>query len=239
VLLTHIHLDHGGGTAALLEAFPGARWYCHESGRKHVIDPTGLWKGSQKVLGEVAEMYGPPGPLSTDSMVGDEAELAAGGIQAIHTPGHALHHVSFVHDDVLFVGEAFGTRIPFESGALYIRPATPPRFFLDQAIGSLDRLLALDPEPAISIFAHYGQAPGAFEYARAAKAQLRRWVDAIRELAAESTDGLEQRLFDRLMREDPNYGQGLYDQLPDDLKVRERHFLTNTLDGMLGYVRSS
>jgi hypothetical protein len=41
------------------------------------------------------------------------------------------------------------------------------------------------------------------------------------------------------MQEDPNYGQGLYDQLPDDLKARERHFLGNTLDGMLGFVRSS
>ena len=46
VLLTHIHIDHGGGLANLLNVFPQARVFCHDSGIKHVVDPSRLWKGS-------------------------------------------------------------------------------------------------------------------------------------------------------------------------------------------------
>jgi glyoxylase-like metal-dependent hydrolase (beta-lactamase superfamily II) len=60
ILLTHIHIDHGGGAAELLAAFPGARLYCHPAGVRHMIEPSGLWKGSLAVLGDVAEMYGAP-----------------------------------------------------------------------------------------------------------------------------------------------------------------------------------
>lgn len=238
ILLTHIHLDHGGSVAEVIDAFPGAKVFCHESGTKHIAHPARLWKGTQMVLGEVAEMYGRPHPVPASCMA-DEADLDLRDIEVIPTPGHAPHHVSFLHRGVLFAGEAFGTTIPLESGRFYLRPATPPRFFLEQALGSLDRILSLEREPHKTAFAHYGVLEGAFYYAVAAQDQLKLWVDTIRELHAVSPDDLEQRLFDRLMEVDPLYGQGRYDELDDDLKVRERGFLKNTLDGMLGYIKSS
>ncbi len=39
ILLTHIHLDHAGGTGTLLQRFPGTPVYVHEVGAPHVIDP--------------------------------------------------------------------------------------------------------------------------------------------------------------------------------------------------------
>jgi glyoxylase-like metal-dependent hydrolase (beta-lactamase superfamily II) len=238
ILLTHIHLDHGGGTKEVVNAFPGVRVYCHEKGVKHIVDPSKLWRGSQKVLGEVADMYGEPGPVPAKVMA-DASELEQKGIEVIPTPGHAVHHVSFVCDDILFAGEAFGTRAPLSSGRRYLRPATPPKFFFQEALGALDKLSQLKPEPSKVAFAHYGLSEGAFEWCRIAKEQLNLWVDTIRDLLREGEDDLEQRLFEALMKRDPYYGQGLFEELPPDIRNREREFLQNTLDGMLGDIRDS
>jgi glyoxylase-like metal-dependent hydrolase (beta-lactamase superfamily II) len=237
VLLTHIHIDHAGGTKEVLDAFPEAKAYCHQTGEGHLIDPGKLWQGSLKVLGEVAEMYGEPGPVAAERMAA-VSELRNRGVEVISTPGHAVHHVSFVRDDILFIGEAFGTRVPLASGRRYARPATPPRFFLDEAVAALDGLLALDPEPKKVAFAHYGLSEGAFEWCKLVREQLLLWVDIVRELYAEGEQELESRLFERLMEEDLMYGRGLFDELPDDIKFRERSFLGNTMDGLLGYIKS-
>lgn len=237
VLLTHIHLDHGGGVARVLERYQEARLYCHGSGAKHVVDPSRLWIGSKAVLKEVADMYGEPGPVPAERMATRE-EVEAAGIRVIETPGHAVHHVSFVHEGILYAGEALGTYQEVPSGKLYLRPATPPRFFLDSYLGSLDAIEALDPEPRTTAFAHYGMASGCFGYVRAAREQILRWVGAVRDLAAESEEDLEPRLYARLMEVDPLYGQGRFGELDEDLQARERHFLGNTLDGIMGYLGS-
>jgi glyoxylase-like metal-dependent hydrolase (beta-lactamase superfamily II) len=154
------------------------------------------------------------------------------------TPGHAVHHVSYLYGGTLFVGEAFGTRSPLPSGALYMRPATPARFFLDQALASLDSVAALEVEPLLTAFAHYGSAPGAFAYAAAARKQLLLWVETAREMkaVASSRGALNDLVFERLQEIDPVYGQGRYDALEPDIQKRERHFLVNTLDGILGWL---
>jgi glyoxylase-like metal-dependent hydrolase (beta-lactamase superfamily II) len=237
ILLTHIHIDHAGGTKEVLDAFPDARVYCHQTGKKHIINPGKLWQGSVKVLGDVAELYGEPGPVPQENMA-TVSELGERGIVVIPTPGHAVHHVAFLRDDILFIGEAFGTRVPLASGRRYARPATPPRFFFDAAVGALDGLLELESEPKKVAFAHYGLSEGTFEWCKLAREQLGLWVDVVRELYAEGADELESRVFERLMEKDTMYGQGLFDELPEDIKKRERSFLGNTVDGLLGYIKS-
>src|SRR6056297_1613601 len=54
ILLTHIHIDHAGGTGALLDRYPEAKVVCHPDGIPHMIDPAQLWQGSLKVLGDLA-----------------------------------------------------------------------------------------------------------------------------------------------------------------------------------------
>jgi len=168
-----------------------------------------------------------------------EQEVESKGIQIIPTPGHASHHVSFLFGDILFAGEAIGTRIDLDSGLPYLRPATPPKFVLDVALESLDRLLALEQEPKWTAFAHYGLTDGTFSWCRRARKQLIVWVELLRELKAKSEDNLEERFFSRLMEIDPLYGRGRFDELPKDLQERERSFLTNTVNGMLGYINES
>ena len=43
-------------------------------------------------------------------------EKAADGITVIPTPGHAPHHISFLHRGTLFVGEAAGTFLDLGQG---------------------------------------------------------------------------------------------------------------------------
>jgi glyoxylase-like metal-dependent hydrolase (beta-lactamase superfamily II) len=236
ILLTHIHLDHAGGTARVLEKYPRARVFCHPSGTAHLTAPGRLWQGSQKVLGEVAAVYGEPGPVFQESLC-DEAEIGEKGIRVLATPGHAPHHVSFVHGDLLYAGEALGTRLPLPSGKPYLRPATPPRFFLEQAVSSLDLLHSLEPQPTRTAIAHWGLVDGARQWCLMAREQILLWVDAVRDLVQEGSVDLEQALFARLQDSDPYFGRGNFDELDEDLKQRERHFLGNTLAGIRGYLQ--
>jgi len=145
ILLTHIHLDHGGATAAVLKRWPRAKVICQPKGRSHLIDPGRLWAGSLEVLGHKAEVYGEPGPVNPDSIVSYSA-LDSYGIDVVPTPGHAPHHICFRHGRTLYLGEAAGTFSSLGQGPdtpdYYLRPATPPRFYPKVALDSLDRLIA-------------------------------------------------------------------------------------------------
>jgi glyoxylase-like metal-dependent hydrolase (beta-lactamase superfamily II) len=237
VLLTHIHLDHAGATAAVLEAYPEARVMVHESGRRHLIAPDRLWEGSRQVLGPVAQAYGRPQPVA-EAALADEAELLARGVVTVPTPGHAAHHVSFVHGDTLFVGEAAGTFLALPDGSWYLRPATPPRFVPQVALASLDRLLALRPLPSRVAFAHHGQLEGRTrDLLRLAREQLQQWIAAARavsaELPATGPDAV-RACIERLALGDPHFA--LRSELPPDIQVRELQFTRQTLRGILDAV---
>jgi glyoxylase-like metal-dependent hydrolase (beta-lactamase superfamily II) len=225
LLLTHIHLDHGGGAAEVMAAFPEARLYAHPKGRSHLVDPRELWRGSLATIGEVARAYGEPSPVAADRLAG-ETELERAGIRVLFTPGHAAHHVSFLCGEVLFAGEAVATRIPLGMGLAYQRPATPPRFFPDVFLSSLAALQALEPEPAICAFAHYGIGRGVRAFCREARAQLELWMRVVREHPSDDVPAL----LGRLESEDPRFA--LIARLPPDQRERERYYAGNSLRGM-------
>ena len=243
ILLTHIHLDHAGTTAAVLERWPQARVICHRRARPHLEDPARLWAGSLAVLGDKALVYGQPAPVPATALA-DDAEAEARGIRVIATPGHAAHHVCFLHGDRLFLGEAAGTYATLGRGPdtpePYLRPATPPAFRLEVARRSLDTLLALDPLPTELLFAHHGRHTGdARALLGAARAQLGLWVDTCRAVrAAAGPAAVPGPLLDtiaaELVRRDPHYARGA--ALPPDIREREREFTRQTLRGMLGYL---
>jgi glyoxylase-like metal-dependent hydrolase (beta-lactamase superfamily II) len=234
VLLTHIHLDHGGGSAQVLSAFPKARLYCHPKGRRHLADPSGLWKGSQAAIGEIADLYGKPDPVPAGRMA-EDAELSERGIQVVPTPGHASHHASFQAHQILFAGEAIATRMITPGGKTYLRPATPPRFLPKIFFESLDRLEALEPEPVRTAFAHYGEAPGVRSFCRMAREQLQIWIDLVRRMHGAGKLEFPQ-MFDALLEIDPFFGQGLFQELPADIQDRERYYATNSLQGIVQFV---
>ena len=230
ILLTHIHIDHAGGTGALLKAFPGAEVVCHPQGIRHLADPEKLWLGSQQVLGPLAVVYGEIVPVPKEKILFSE-KLNKGGIQVFLTPGHAQHHCCFLLDDLLFGGEIVGVHCKIDRG-VYLRPATPPRFLLEVATDSIHRMI--DLQPRYLVIAHHGLVEPAVKYLEIGLNQLSLWVQGVIELA-DSPAGLDEGNFCAWLRtHDPIYAN--FDQLASDIKKRETHFLGNSLRGMKEYV---
>jgi glyoxylase-like metal-dependent hydrolase (beta-lactamase superfamily II) len=230
VPLTHIHIDHAGGTGSLLREFPETRVICHPEGIRHLIAPEKLWQGSRKVLGALAEAYGEIVPVPQEK-IGFEEEIGASGVRALLTPGHAQHHCCYLLGDLLFAGEVAGVRSEVPGG-IYMRPATPPRFLLPVALDSVERMIALAPRRMV--FAHYGLVDRALDHLQIGRRQLRLWVQGVAATAAIDASHREEGLFAWLLARDDIYRN--IHQLPPDLFVRERIFLGNTLRGMSEYV---
>ena len=232
ILLTHIHIDHAGGTGTLVKAYPTTQVICHPLGIKHLLDPEQLWRGSQQVLGELAEVYGEILPVA-QANIGTAGQLESCGIQMFETPGHAQHHCCYLLDDLLFGGEVAGVHAAVKQG-IYIRPATPPRFILEVALDSLRRMIEL--QPRYLVIAHYGLVEPAVDYLQIASRQLSLWVRGIALLSSGQQKPSEQEIFDWLQKHDENYRNQA--QLDADIRSRERYFLGNSIRGMSEYVNS-
>jgi glyoxylase-like metal-dependent hydrolase (beta-lactamase superfamily II) len=74
---------------------------CHSKAIGHLIDPTKLWLGGRKALGELASIYGPISPVKREWLIPHE-EAHLPGLKVIETPGHAPHHVSYLYEGKLF-----------------------------------------------------------------------------------------------------------------------------------------
>jgi glyoxylase-like metal-dependent hydrolase (beta-lactamase superfamily II) len=229
ILLTHIHLDHAGALADVLARYPMARVICHEKGAANLVDPARLWRGSLKVLGEIAESYGKPKPVPLDRIV-PHTRAQARGVTVIETPGHAQHHLSFSCGKRLFPGEAAGTFM-MVGGEEYLRPATPPRFFLEVFLESVDRLLALEDQPIF--YAHFGQAQSSHVMLKRFRAQVLSWKGWIQQEIDLGGEDLERRCVEALLSKDQNLA-GL-EKMDGPTQEREHHFIGNAVKGFLGF----
>ncbi len=127
LLLTHIHLDHAGASGHLVERFPGLTVYVHERGAPHLLDPERLLKSARQLYGDDmdrlwGEVVAVP-EANVRTLHG--GETIDNGIRVAYTPGHASHHVSYLHEATgeAFVGDVAGVRIPPVD---HVLPPTPP-----------------------------------------------------------------------------------------------------------------
>ena len=183
-------------------------------------------------MGNLAEVYGPIIPVPAAS-IGFEEYPGESGIRCFLTPGHAQHHLCFLFQDLLFGGEVAGVRND-EVDGIYMRPATPPRFILQVALDSIDRMIAL--QPRYLVIAHYGLAEPALTYLNIARRQLLLWVEGIAATAKMAANEREAAFFAWLMERDEVFSN--FERLPKDIQNRERYFFGNTMRGMIEYVES-
>ncbi|MEM2105736.1 MAG: MBL fold metallo-hydrolase [Candidatus Bathyarchaeia archaeon] len=191
VAVSHIHLDHGGGTGTLLKHLPNAKVVVHPRGAPHLVNPEKLWQQSRQVLGNITEIYGAPEPVpeeriiaANDGMildVGDNVKL-----KAIETLGHASHHLSYYEPltEGIFPGDAAGIYL---NKIDVIVPTTPSPFRLDIALSSLDKLINLKPK--VLYYSHFGKAKNAIEKLQAYANQLKLWA-RIAKQGLENGEGL-------------------------------------------------
>jgi len=150
ILLTHIHLDHGGATGTIVSKHPHIGVFVHERGAGHLVDPSKLIDSAARLYGDRMDLlWGEIAPVPRAALVtltGGE-RIQAGGrmFDVAYTPGHASHHVSFLEasSGVAFVGDTAGVCI---DGGYVLPPTPPPDIDLAAWRSSLDRINAWSPD---------------------------------------------------------------------------------------------
>jgi glyoxylase-like metal-dependent hydrolase (beta-lactamase superfamily II) len=184
VVVTHIHLDHAGGTGDIAQMFPAAEVVVHELGARHLADPSRLMASARMVYGdELDGLFGTlaPTPAGRIRAVERTGVVDLGGgrrLESHYSPGHAKHHVGLVDSASgdLYVGDAAGVYIQ-ETGDM--RPATPPPDFdLGVALDSLRTFAAL--RPTRLLFSHFGPVTAVDETLERSAAEINLWVDETR-----------------------------------------------------------
>ena len=161
--LTHIHLDHAGATGSLLRRFPELEVWVHERGARHLIDPTKLLSSATRLYGaDMERRWGEVLPVPAERLrvlVGGEH---VGAFRVAYTPGHASHHVSYLHEPsgYAFTGDVAGVRI---DGACVLAPTPPPDIDLEAWRASLELIESWRAEcVALTHFGSYGDVEAHF-----------------------------------------------------------------------------
>lgn len=233
ILLTHVHIDHAGAVGDLAILFPEAQVVCHSLGIPHLVNPHQLEVNSAQVLGETARQYGAVRPVSEGRLIPAETFMS-NTVMPVLTPGHASHHVSYQTDRYLFTGEAAGACFPGVMGISYMRPATPPPFYLDISLQSIETLMAL--KPIRLCYGHFGS----FEFGERVlwqhREQLRLWDSIVVSEMSRGLSGLDLELnvLKTILENDPLVLPFL--DMEGPLRLRELFFLQNSIKGFIGNI---
>ena len=198
LIVTHVHLDHAGGTAELLKHCPNATVLAHPKTARHLADPSRIVAGARMVYpdGEFDRLYGDILPVPEDRIrVMEDGEVLDWGTRSLrffYTKGHASHHFC-VHDsgsDAVYAGDAFGLGrtpearpgVPFT-----VCSCSPPEFDPEEARKSAQAILDTGASWALST--HFG----AFTDLETRAKQLIRSIDQMesigRDAAASDREG--------------------------------------------------
>jgi glyoxylase-like metal-dependent hydrolase (beta-lactamase superfamily II) len=177
LLLTHVHLDHAGASGSLVEIWPELEIYVHERGAAHLAEPARLLESARRLYGrDMDRLWGEflPVPASNLRVLrGDETVL--GQFEVAYTPGHASHHISYLHEGTAFVGDVGGVRVV--PNGITIPPTPPPDIDVEAWHASLQRVAAWQPDRLA--MTHFGESSDV----DAQLAEVGRRLDAWAELA--------------------------------------------------------
>jgi glyoxylase-like metal-dependent hydrolase (beta-lactamase superfamily II) len=180
LLLTHIHLDHAGASGSLVERWPDLEVYVHERGARHMASPDRLIDSARKLYGEdMDRLWGEmvPVPEANLRVLHGGESLLDGEFEVAYTPGHASHHVSFLHDGTAFVGDVGGVRIA--GSPLTIPPSPPPDIDVEQWHASIERIRAWQPRRLV--MTHFGAAEDVEDQLAELGRRLDAWAGRARE----------------------------------------------------------
>jgi len=182
LLLTHIHLDHAAATGALVRRWPELEVYVHERGARHLVDPSRLLASAERLYGEEMErLWGEIVPVpeaNVRPLAGGEDVL---GMRVAYTPGHASHHVCYLHDETgtAFVGDVAAVRIP--PSELIVPPTPPPDIDIESWLESIAIVESWRPERLA--LTHFGQIDDPIEHLEKVRVRLREEAELAQQLS--------------------------------------------------------
>lgn len=213
LLLTHIHLDHAGASGTLVRRWPELPVYVHERGARHLADPSKLLASAERLYGDdMQRLWGEVAPVPEANLKplrGGEEVL---GFRVAYTPGHASHHVSYLHPPSgrAFVGDTAAVRIP--PSDFILPPTPPPDIDLELWEDSIDRIL--DWEPTSLGLTHFDAVDDPEAHLERVRGRLREQGQLARELSSEEFERwIEERAAERA---DPQTAQALLQAVPPE-----------------------
>jgi glyoxylase-like metal-dependent hydrolase (beta-lactamase superfamily II) len=195
LLLTHIHFDHAGAAGALARIWPDVEIYVHAVGAPHLVDPERLVASARRLYGDDFDrLWGEVVPVSSERLRviegGMISKFPLPGFTVAATPGHARHHVCYLHESSgrAFVGDTAGVRI---AGSAYaLAPTPPPDIDLEAWERSLQTLERWAPS-SLGL-THFGLVEDVAGQIEAVRSWLAEWAPAAR--------NLQQAEFERRLR---------------------------------------
>jgi glyoxylase-like metal-dependent hydrolase (beta-lactamase superfamily II) len=196
LLLTHIHLDHAGATGVLCRRYPKLKVYVHEVGAPHLIDPSKLLQSAGRLHGDdMWELWGEVAPVPEERITTLSGGETVEGFRVAYTPGHATHHVSYLHEQSgdAYVGDVAGVRIPPYDHT--IAPTPPPDIDLEAWLDSLHTLASWNPQTLR--LTHFGMVTQVADHLHRMRTALVEQADRARQRDEERFIALmEQELLD-------------------------------------------
>ena len=165
IVLTHIHLDHGGATGTLLRDHPHLRVTVHQDAAQVLIDPSRLLGSAAKSFGDrMEQLWGEVIGVDPDRIDPILPGDIVPGTQlwAIATPGHTGTHLSYLNldDGVLFAGDATHARLPVSN--VIIPTLAPIELDFDAWQSTAVKIRAL--KPTALALPHFGWVADADEH---------------------------------------------------------------------------
>jgi glyoxylase-like metal-dependent hydrolase (beta-lactamase superfamily II) len=193
LLLTHIHLDHAAATGALVRRWPGLEVYVHERGAPHLIDPSRLLASAERLYGDHMErLWGEIVPVpeaNVKPLSGGETIL---GMRVAYTPGHASHHVSYLHEKsgTAFTGDIAAALIPGSN--LVVPPTPPPDIDIEAWEESLGTIEAWSPQRLA--LTHFGAVEEPDAHLATVRERLHEEAELARELSESDYEERHRKL---------------------------------------------
>jgi len=178
LLLTHIHLDHGGAAGTIVRQHPHVKVYVHGRGAPHLVDPAKLFASATRLYGDrMDRLWGEFAAVPTANLVvpadGDVLDFGGALFDVAYTAGHASHHMCYRdrRSGVVYAGDTAGIRV---GPSPYVLPPTPPPDIDVRAWqASIARLRAW--EPAGVFVSHFGLYRDADAHFDALSGELDAW----------------------------------------------------------------
>ena len=201
VLLTHIHFDHAGAAWALARA--GARVHVHPAGERHLADPSRLWDSAARIYGRemMLQLWGDMQAIEPDRLRTWQHEerdtLGSLGVRALHTPGHAKHHIAWRLGDAMFLGDVGGVRI---ASNLVEPPCPPPDIDVEAWQRSIGLVRDATTPNTKAYLAHYGEVVDLTSHLGALESELLAWATEARALVESGVGGADGQFADFIER---------------------------------------